>query len=477
MPAPALAVSTASPPPPATDDLGGLSGEAITLRLLFERIGPLIDGADASIRFRRVVASPAIGAAAFAGLVCEALESPTERQARRALQDLVNAAAERLGLPVTHGPYEPAAQPVLPGAGLWQVGPDVFALVKLVRGTERLDAAAAAQDLLALPSGFPQLQQCELMLLVVTPSIRARSLARSLSRRHLAARGRVAEIESLVELVRLRESGILSAAQVEVLLAPSDTVRLGRTLDLLERFVSAACDDELPWAPRAAPRGKRAAPLQGPAAVGAGMSPREGFGARPASGPRGEALVRAFVLHRAGDREGAIAGLREYLAGAPYNLRAWELLGDLLRVAGRAQEAVEAYQQAIISIPRRDGLLTKLAQCLRTGQPADALTQSMIRTSAHGLGALDGHLALARALAATDDVAARYHAHRAMDEVRRAYAQTVDILVDTAMNRGDRAEAADLLSKAIDVLGHDPHLAARLEQVRPPTRRFRLLGF
>ncbi len=75
----------------------------------------------------------------------------------------------------------------------------------------------------------------------------------------------------------------------------------------------------------------------------------------PQSSPWWPAARRAAALaeRRAGDMDRAIAILRDYLAGERDDIDGWMLLGDLLRLDQRYQDAVAAYDRAIAEMERR----------------------------------------------------------------------------------------------------------------------------
>ncbi|RMF70877.1 MAG: tetratricopeptide repeat protein [Alphaproteobacteria bacterium] len=61
----------------------------------------------------------------------------------------------------------------------------------------------------------------------------------------------------------------------------------------------------------------------------------------------------ALAQRRAGDMAGAIATLKGYLARYPEDIDSWVLFGDLLRLAERYEEAINAYSRAIARMQER----------------------------------------------------------------------------------------------------------------------------
>jgi tetratricopeptide (TPR) repeat protein len=74
-----------------------------------------------------------------------------------------------------------------------------------------------------------------------------------------------------------------------------------------------------------------------------------GLWAQSADG--GCALARAIQLHQSGDLDGAIREYRACLASDPNRIETRSNLGAVLAKAGRYQEAIEQYQQALKSAP------------------------------------------------------------------------------------------------------------------------------
>jgi predicted Zn-dependent protease len=72
--------------------------------------------------------------------------------------------------------------------------------------------------------------------------------------------------------------------------------------------------------------------------------------------PRDGALLRyslGLEYHKGGNLERAVAHLRESVARDPLYSAAWKLLGKTLAEAGRAEEALDAFQHGIAAAEKK----------------------------------------------------------------------------------------------------------------------------
>jgi predicted Zn-dependent protease len=76
----------------------------------------------------------------------------------------------------------------------------------------------------------------------------------------------------------------------------------------------------------------------------------ETLGASPVKSP-GHALIKASILVRLGDQEGARVLYERLLAAQPAQPQVWQNLGHVLKTLGRQTEAVDAYRQAVARQP------------------------------------------------------------------------------------------------------------------------------
>ncbi|HEX2833617.1 MAG TPA: sulfatase-like hydrolase/transferase [Thermoanaerobaculia bacterium] len=189
-------------------------------------------------------------------------------------------------------------------------------------------------------------------------------------------------------------------------------------------------------------------------------SNREG----PLPNPREEiaslaGIKAAFRLADARRNDEAIDALRNLLARNPRLADVWSKLGEVLVGAGRAEEAVTAYQSAIAQSERfsPDLALGLAFALLESGKPAEAAKHAEL---AMGSNPRESHELLARAMLAQERIAdAERHAQAAIDTGDH---QPRSILLLAEVQRGagryaqalQTIEAAEERARALEV----PHL-------------------
>ncbi len=150
----------------------------------------------------------------------------------------------------------------------------------------------------------------------------------------------------------------------------------------------------------------------------------ETLGASPVKNP-GHDLIKASVLVRVGDQQGARAAYESLLAARPDQPQVWQNLGHVLKTLGEQAGAVNAYRQAVTRQPTMGEAWWSLAN-LKTVKLGSADIAAMQRA----LGAQGGasrdedifhlHFALGKALEDAGDYAASFDHYDRGNRLRRS---------------------------------------------------------
>ncbi|MBV8800757.1 MAG: sulfotransferase [Alphaproteobacteria bacterium] len=145
--------------------------------------------------------------------------------------------------------------------------------------------------------------------------------------------------------------------------------------------------------------------------------------ARDARNPRYRGL-KAVVLARTGDYEGAIAAYRSLLRELPNQPKAWMSYGHALKTVGRTDEAVAAYRKSIALLPSLGEAYWSLAN-LKTfrfaAEEVKCMRAQLGRADLEEEDRIHLHFALGKALEDAQDYEYSFSQYEAGNALRRAH--------------------------------------------------------
>lgn len=402
---------------------------SVSIDWVLAQTGALVDGSVASLRFRENIESAGVSLMELEAWVLQALQKGDDEGYRHAVQDLVHAVAKRLGLKVQYGNYDRRAKGWLPFDGLWWLDSRSFACVRVhPRRLTALDldeVIGSLERVRELGGIFAEARGTVVYVLAegytadLEPKLRSHAALESI---------RLLGVDTLFDVARMHEAGVLSTAQLPVLFSPFDSMRLGQVVDFLERFMSrfeesaeasqgvagaahsgfetvrdARTGAEAPKL-RVVAGGKKdeAARPPAPGAAGA-VRPVEtvpGVDRRQ----RLEMLKEILSLFKASRFAECLVLLERFVSIDDSNPRAWEIYGDLSLKTGRHGEAIRAYSRVLSLAPPNLTLAMRVSRLYETqGDIREAVRVLEELACADPKGARDARLAVARLLSRAGD--------------------------------------------------------------------------